>query len=220
VIRYRLLGYENRNIADADFRDNKVDAGEVGAGHEVTALYELKLKPGATPEEAKAVAVTIRVRYLTPEHGEAVELKREVTAGEAKASFSDASPRFQVSACAAELAEVLRESYWARGGSLAKVAGMLESILSAPDGTGKLGDDADVIELVGLLRKADALVRERDAKASEVARTAEALKENAWLRTRIQDELQVRREADRAQLDEILRQNLELRQRLEGLLRG
>ncbi|HEV2845003.1 MAG TPA: von Willebrand factor type A domain-containing protein, partial [Thermoanaerobaculia bacterium] len=41
VTRYRLLGYENRAIADERFRDNSVDAGEVGAGHSVTALYEV-----------------------------------------------------------------------------------------------------------------------------------------------------------------------------------
>jgi Ca-activated chloride channel family protein len=38
-----LLGYENRRIADRDFRNDTVDAGEVGAGHAVTALYEIKL---------------------------------------------------------------------------------------------------------------------------------------------------------------------------------
>ena len=42
VSRYRLLGYENRRVDDEDFRNDLVDAGEVGAGHSVTALYELK----------------------------------------------------------------------------------------------------------------------------------------------------------------------------------
>ena len=45
VLRYRLLGFENRDVADRDFRNDKVDAGEIGAGHEVTALYEVKLAP-------------------------------------------------------------------------------------------------------------------------------------------------------------------------------
>ncbi|MBK7770752.1 MAG: von Willebrand factor type A domain-containing protein [bacterium] len=43
VSRWRLLGYENRDVADRDFRNDAVDAGEVGVGHQVTALYELKL---------------------------------------------------------------------------------------------------------------------------------------------------------------------------------
>ncbi len=42
VSRYRLVGYENRDVADEDFRDNSVDAAEIGAGHSVTALYEIK----------------------------------------------------------------------------------------------------------------------------------------------------------------------------------
>lgn len=49
VEAYRLLGYENRALADDDFRDDIVDAGEVGAGHRVTALYELVLAGGALP---------------------------------------------------------------------------------------------------------------------------------------------------------------------------
>ena len=47
VESYRLIGYENRDIADKDFRNDRVDAGEVGAGHNVTALYELVLADGA-----------------------------------------------------------------------------------------------------------------------------------------------------------------------------
>ncbi|MDI4649076.1 vWA domain-containing protein [Cohnella hashimotonis] len=56
---YRLLGYENRAIADEDFRNNKVDGGEVGAGHSVTALYELQLKSDAAKPWGK---VTIRYK--------------------------------------------------------------------------------------------------------------------------------------------------------------
>ena len=48
VSRYRLIGYENRRVADQDFRVDTVDAGEVGAGHAVTALHELKLHEGAS----------------------------------------------------------------------------------------------------------------------------------------------------------------------------
>jgi Ca-activated chloride channel family protein len=217
VIRYRLLGYENRAVADADFRNNKVDAGEVGAGHEVTALYELKVKP-----DAGDTLATIRVRYLTVDHGEAVEIARTVTPADRRKSFAEASPRFQVSAAAAELAEVLRGSYWARGNTLDRVAAILEPILGAPDGPSgaRLGDDNDVVELVALARKADALVREREAAADDVARTQDALRENYILRARVEDALRERTIENQAQLDEILRQNEALRRRLEELLRG
>ena len=60
---YRLLGYENRDVADSDFRNDAVDAGEIGAGHSVTALYEVRFAEEANPNE---VAMTVRVRYEDP----------------------------------------------------------------------------------------------------------------------------------------------------------
>jgi Ca-activated chloride channel family protein len=73
VVRsYRLLGYENRGVADRDFRNDKVDGGEVGPGHMVTALYELKMHSGA---EGKIGIV--HVRYKDPENDDEVsEVKR------------------------------------------------------------------------------------------------------------------------------------------------
>ena len=46
------LGYENRDVADRDFRNDTVDAGEIGAGHTVTALYEVRLREGASAGRA------------------------------------------------------------------------------------------------------------------------------------------------------------------------
>lgn len=115
VERYRLLGYENRDIADADFRNDEVDAGEIGAGHSVTALYEIKFGEDSDPNE---VALTVRVRYADPENGEVSEINRNISQAEFAEGFEDASPRFQFAAVVAEFAELLRESYWARENSL------------------------------------------------------------------------------------------------------
>jgi Ca-activated chloride channel homolog len=71
VRAYRLLGYENRAIADDDFRDDMVDAGEVGAGHRVTALYELVLAGDDIPMPEEGPEIV---------DGEAVEGKREIAA--------------------------------------------------------------------------------------------------------------------------------------------
>src|SRR6185436_7414271 len=60
VKEYRLIGYENRDIADKDFRNDKVDAGEIGAGHSVTAVYDVVLKSTA------ASPVTVRLRHKPP----------------------------------------------------------------------------------------------------------------------------------------------------------
>jgi Ca-activated chloride channel family protein len=115
VLRYRLLGFENRDVADRDFRNDRVDAGEVGPGHEVTALYEVKLAPDA-PEGRLA---TVQVRYARPR--EQVGGRREVREITAVLDsrrlcrrFASASPLFRLDAAAAEFAEILRGSYWAK----------------------------------------------------------------------------------------------------------
>ncbi len=87
VSRYRLLGYENRRVADEDFRDNTVDAGEVGAGHSVTALYELKLHDGAGGKLG-----TVFVRYEDPNDSVIVELERSLSRSELARNFQTRLP--------------------------------------------------------------------------------------------------------------------------------
>ena len=117
VSRYRLLGYENRDVADEDFRNDAIDAGEIGAGHSVTALYELKLREGA-----EGVIGTVYMRYEDVGLNEVVEINREFHHSDLAADFEETAPTFQLSAVVAEFAEVLRGSYWAREGSLQAVA--------------------------------------------------------------------------------------------------
>src|SRR5687768_7878906 len=62
VAQYRLIGYENRDIADHNLRNDKVDAGEIGAGHTVTALYEVILRN----DDPVGDIATVRVRYKQP----------------------------------------------------------------------------------------------------------------------------------------------------------
>ncbi len=65
IVRHRLIGYENRDIADDDFRDDAVDAGEIGAGHSVTAYIEVELAEGALAEAGDLA--TVRLRYKEPD---------------------------------------------------------------------------------------------------------------------------------------------------------
>jgi Ca-activated chloride channel family protein len=115
VSRYRLLGYENRDVADERFRDDTVDAGEVGAGHGVTALYEVKLHPGVRP---RAAAATLTLRYRSAETGRVEELSRSITAGELDREWDDAPAGLRLASVVAELGEVLKGSYWAKDGDL------------------------------------------------------------------------------------------------------
>ncbi len=113
VDRYRLIGYENRALDQEDFRDNSVDAGEIGAGHRVTALYEIRVKDGATGGVA-----TVSVRYEDPETAVIHEKSTEVRVFDIDRRFENASASFRFVASVAEFAEIMRESFWAEGGSL------------------------------------------------------------------------------------------------------
>jgi Ca-activated chloride channel family protein len=150
ISRYRLIGYENRDVADEDFRDDSVDGGEIGAGHSVTALYELKFHPDAPETE---VAFTVTVRYQEPESGETVEISRSIAKADFAPTFGEASPRFQLAAVVAEYAEILRNSYWAKGSSLEDVA------MEAHRVAEYLPGDEDVAEFVGLVDRAASFSR-------------------------------------------------------------
>ena len=151
VRSYRLLGYENRDVADEDFRNDAVDAGEIGAGHSVTALYELKLQEDA-PSDGKIA--TIHMRWADPDDGEVTEISRDFHLDDMSAEFEDAAPRFQLAAVVAEYAELLRESYWAREGSLDAVAADAARIRRL------LPDDLDAAEFAALTARAAQLAQE------------------------------------------------------------
>ena len=135
VVRWRQLGYENRAVADRDFRNDAVDAGEIGAGHQVTCLYELELPGGEVSREAALAKLRVRWKPVVsgeqPRAVEALELERPVTyEGAACASF-DAAPRgFRRAALAAQLAECLRRSTHARGDSVQALGKAIAALLA------------------------------------------------------------------------------------------
>lgn len=143
IDRYRLLGYENRDVDDDKFRDDKEDGGEIGSGHQVTALYELKLKAGASGDIGR-----IYVRFKDPDNFEVTEVSRPISKSIFKSTFESASTDFKLAAAVAEFSEILRDSYWAKGGKLSEVlavARMVEHKRSSEQ----------VIELMDLISKAD-----------------------------------------------------------------
>jgi len=151
VLRYRLLGFENRDVADRDFRNDKVDAGEIGGGHEVTVLYEVKLAPGVT----QGTMATVRLRYARPDQEGAGappvrELERSFSVGDLSRRFEDAAPRFRMDAAVAEFAEILRGSYWAREGRLSDVLSVARTAKASLH-------DETTVEFVSLVEKAAAL---------------------------------------------------------------
>ena len=172
VLAYRLLGYEDRAIADDDFRDDTVDAGEIGAGHRVTALYELVLDGTAVPvpdgapklvegndydgsvEVGKNDLVLVKVRYKQPgaaESDPAKEVNTSLPASAAAASYEDLDVDFRWSVAVATFAEILKKSPFARPEQLDVIGRIIKS---DPDATtGQRGEFAtlftNAVRMVG-----------------------------------------------------------------------
>ncbi len=143
VRRYRLVGYENRDVADKDFRDDKVDAGEIGAGHSVTAVYEVEVTGAQEP------LATVRIRAKTPSGTEASEQAFAFERSLLRNSMEAASPDFRFAVSVAATADVLRNSPASRGWSLLTAQKLAE---------GSVQGDADRGEFVKLVAQARALM--------------------------------------------------------------
>ena len=142
VSRFRLLGYENRRLDHEQFRDDTVDAGEVGAGHQVTALYEVKLHPDAIGKLA-----TVSIRYADADTDKVSEVSEDISVSQLHASFDAAPATLRLAAGVAEFAEILRESYWAKDGSLDSVHQVVKDAFPEMD-------SEQIIELMYLVNKA------------------------------------------------------------------
>jgi Ca-activated chloride channel family protein len=160
VTRWRLLGYENRDVADEDFRDDTVDAGDIGAGHKAVALYEIKLTERAARERDQGWSLPlgeVRLRWARPSHhpeaGHVTEIRCRIMSADLATSWSAADAHVRLAAVAAEFAEILRGSYWARGSSLADLA------VIAGDLARELDDD-DAAELAQMIGRAARIERD------------------------------------------------------------
>ncbi|MBI4612957.1 MAG: von Willebrand factor type A domain-containing protein [Planctomycetes bacterium] len=103
IASYRLLGYENRRLANEEFRNDRVDAGEIGAGHAATALYEIRFREGGD-----GTAAVVRLRWQDPDSGKVTEISRRIERDGFHLEFSSASARYRLASCVAAFAEILR----------------------------------------------------------------------------------------------------------------
>ncbi len=144
VDSYRLIGFENRAIADDDFRDDTVDAGEIGAGHTVTALYEVTLTEGAAAADNWLARADIR--WLDPDSGLPSEHSASLLGSDLLGSLGDAPLRFQQDVYVAAFAESLAGGAWAGMVSLDGLSQNLQS-LAARLGDPALAEAAVLIDL-------------------------------------------------------------------------
>lgn len=167
VSAYRLIGYENRLLQVQDFKDDARDAGDVGSGHTVTALYEvvpvgvpLELpgvdplkyqKPAGGPTEAAMSGewLTAKMRYKHPESAESLELAKPLP-GEALGG--PASRDFAFAAAVAEFGMLLRDSPYKGRASWDRVLTAAEANVGADPGGHRR-------EFAGLVRKARRLAQ-------------------------------------------------------------
>ncbi len=134
VAGYRLIGYENRLLADKDFNDDKKDAGEIGAGHSVTALYEIvpagqkvdnggielkysKYEPTGTNFGAEMA--TVKLRYKAPDGNVSKLLSIGVL--ESANAIESASEDLRFAAAVAQFGLVLRDSRYKGSANLDSV---------------------------------------------------------------------------------------------------
>lgn len=140
VASYRLVGYENRAIADQDFRDDSVDAGEVGAGMSVTALYEVELREGAEGRIA-----TAQLRWQDAGTREVIEIDGNFHTYDLACAFEDTAPNFQLTATVAAYAEILRVSPYVEGdlGDVAAEARRITRLLPESEQAREFADLAE-----------------------------------------------------------------------------
>ncbi|MFA6562031.1 MAG: von Willebrand factor type A domain-containing protein [Verrucomicrobiia bacterium] len=166
VAGYRLIGYEDRLLAKEDFNNDHKDAGEIGAGHTVTALYEivpagqplpvpavdpLKYQPApkpAAPAAGSEELLTVKLRYKQPDGDKSALIEETLTDG--GKSYGAASRDFKFAAAVAAFGMVLRDSPHKGNATLAGVLELAEES-RGPDASGYR------TEFLSLVKKAQAL---------------------------------------------------------------
>ncbi|HTG55136.1 MAG TPA: von Willebrand factor type A domain-containing protein, partial [Niabella sp.] len=158
---YRLIGYENRMLAKEDFNDDTKDAGELGSGHTVTALYEVipvgieaselkntdglkyqKTEDAASGFSASSEVMTVKFRYKKPGKDQSLLIEKVIAGGPVK--LSSASENMQLAAGLAQFGMLLRNSAYKGSGGYNLVLNMVTPLAK----NDKEGYRAELIELV------------------------------------------------------------------------
>ncbi len=158
VQAYRLIGYENRLLNNEDFNDDQKDAGEMGAGHTVTALYEiipvgvestfikktddLKYQKSSSSSNYANEMLTVKLRYKNPD-GNKSKLLQQSVLDQYQDKLSKTSDNFRFSASVAMLGMLLRQSEFVQESSFEQTISLAEGA----KGVDKEGYRAEYIKL-------------------------------------------------------------------------
>jgi Ca-activated chloride channel homolog len=163
IAEYRLIGYENRALNEEDFNNDKVDAGEIGAGKTVTAIYELTPIGKATTidphryETAKPVTATtknelgfLRIRYKKPGEDKSILLQEPLLISNNKSSIDQTSTDFRFAASVAGFGLTLRDSKYLANYDIEKLTELAKSGLGDDEG-GYRGEFLKLMKTAGEL---------------------------------------------------------------------
>ncbi|WP_236938279.1 YfbK domain-containing protein [Flavisolibacter tropicus] len=168
VQAYRLIGYENRMLAAEDFNDDKKDAGELGSGHTVTALYEVipvgikdkftqsvdSLKYQSNKREIigsnSTEIMTVKLRYKKPD--ETISRLLSIEVNDKKLSVESTSNNFRFSAAVAEFGLLLRNSEFKESSNYKQVISLATSATGA-DPNGYRKEFIDLVKATSSLAK-------------------------------------------------------------------
>jgi len=179
---YRLIGYENRMLAKEDFNDDKKDAGEMGSGHTVTALYEI-IPVGVTSAFLKSVdtlkyqqqekfsassfkneLMTIKLRYKQPDGKVSKLIERPVP--DERKTIAATSDNYRFAAAVAEFGLLLRQSQFKQNATY-------KNVLSLANGALQYDAEGYRKEFVGLAKSAYTLAKKDDRKKEMIAEEEE-----------------------------------------------
>lgn len=167
VREYRLIGYENRKLRREDFNNDKVDAGEIGAGHSVTALYEIVLQgsKGSRIDElrygehvaandisGKEELAFLKLRYKKPKNDTSELVSQAIAVDSIKRSLQQTSNNFRFAASVAAFAQLLRGGTYVSDGNKDFTLADVVALAQHAKGEDSNGYRSEYIRLVNLSR--------------------------------------------------------------------
>jgi Ca-activated chloride channel homolog len=166
VAEYRLIGYETRALQTTDFNNDKVDAGDIGSGHTVTALYEITptgsgtrlsdpLRYGSTTAATGAAneLAFVKLRYKLPDQDESRLITRAVTDADMQSDFDKVQADLRFAAVVAGSAQLLRHDPYIKSFDYDRAIGLAR----AAKGDDPFGYRGEFIQLLGLAKTAPAM---------------------------------------------------------------
>ncbi len=162
VAEYRLIGYENRMLKREDFNNDKVDAGDIGAGHSVTALYEIALsggtgtridalRYGTAPEPTgnnDSELAFVKLRYKLPGATDSKLHSRSISNSDMRDTLRHTSDNFRFAASVAAFGQLLRGGTYSGGYSYTDVL----ELARPARGEDRFGYRSEFVKLVNLTR--------------------------------------------------------------------